>query len=96
MTEIDFGKNVSEAYFEFLVGGGGTYAAASHQGAIEMFWLHFLGAVMLSIIIVQWYNKSVIIKKHILFSKVDHEFTTSLKFTFGTIGCLPTHIQLAR
>ena len=28
-----------------------TYAAASHQGAIEMFWLIFGGAVTLSIFI---------------------------------------------
>ena len=28
-----------------------TYYVASHQGAFEMFWLHFWGAVMLSIFI---------------------------------------------
>ena len=28
-----------------------TYTAASHQGAIEMFWLHFWGAVTPSIFI---------------------------------------------
>lgn len=46
MTENIFGKNLFDL---FLL----TYTAASHQGAMEMFWLHLWDAVMSSIFIIQ-------------------------------------------
>ncbi len=65
MTETIFGKNVFDVYLltyllthffslahaNMEVAGFMTYTAASHQGAIKMFWLHFWGAVMSSIFI---------------------------------------------
>ena len=60
MTGRIFKKNVSDVYFFSLahvasanMEGAGlmTYTAASHQGAIKMFWLHFWGAVKPSIFI---------------------------------------------
>ena len=66
MTETIFGKNLFDVYFNFFslahvpstnMEGAGlmTYTAASHQGVIKMFWLHFWGAVMTSIFIYsQW------------------------------------------
>ena len=55
-------KHLLNVYFDFLVwsmsrplkmeeAGFMTYTAASHQGAIEMIWLHFYGAVTSSIFI---------------------------------------------
>lgn len=37
-----------------------AYIAASHQETLEMFWLHFKGALMLSIVI----SQSVVITYH--------------------------------
>ena len=57
MTETIFEKTLSEEYFEFLPhvpstnmeeAGFMAYTAASQQGAIEMFWLHYGGAHRLS------------------------------------------------
>ena len=52
MTETISEKNVFDVPFANMEGAGFViYTAARHQGAIEMIWLHFWGAVMSSIFI---------------------------------------------
>ena len=65
MTETIFGKNLFDLYFDFLfvhvpstnMEGAGlmTSTAVSRQRAMEIFWLHFWGAVMTSIFIYSLY-----------------------------------------
>lgn len=59
MTETIFGENVYNMYFDLYIGlcpiclhsGGGVYDLHYSQslGAIDMFWLHFWRAFMLSV-----------------------------------------------
>lgn len=68
------------------------YTAASHQEVIEMFWLRFLGAVMLSIFM---YSNFIIIK-HTSF-KVDRskiKLTETVLVPLSTVSTITNSVLL--
>ena len=95
MTETIFGKCIwcVLSLFRFpsanMEGAGfTTYTAASHQGVIEVFWLHFWEAVKPSILVTKWLLRSI------LFSIMCHVTLNLINLEIKFASDVQSHVSL--